>query len=350
MVGRAATQSSSRHRSPQRKATEMQNEWAEEHLNQSNLPNWQPAQSTVPANNMQNIDGFSDGWKSEEEASLPAATASLSIDTALTPSLALNSVSYDVDAGEIGIKGGNQTRQQSNVQRLANGIQEDSNNGDGLGLVAQDEAALSNPDGTVGGGGGGVAFVPPSSASIDIPSAGTRGLHSPARSQDILSVAKSNDSLRRNSTSSSPRKSVDAKQAGTSPSYPQRDSKSPIFSPFGRKKSGPSTTSTSARGGGSNSVQPVNGYTPTLTKSQTISQMQSVFNDSQKIAYVGLCYLSIYIHRKKRLENAKNAVSSFDKWSKTIMVISMAALNYLHSELGKTLYLSRLAACGTNHD
>ena len=270
---------------------------------------------------MQNIDGFSDGWKSEGEASLPVATASLSIDTTLTPSLALNSVSYDEDAGEIGSKGGNQKSLQSNVQRLAKGIQEDSNIGSGLGLVTQDEAALSNPDGTVGGGEGGVAIVPPSSASIDIPSAGARGLHSPARSQDRLSVAKSNDSLRRNSTSSSPRKSVDAKGlAGTSPSNPQRDSKSPIFSPFGRKKSGPSTTSTSARGGGSDSAQPVNGYTPTLTKSQTISQMQSVFNDSQKIAYVGLCYLSIYIHRKKRLENVKNAVASFDKWSKTIMV------------------------------
>jgi hypothetical protein len=41
------------------------------------------------------------------------------------------------------------------------------------------------------------------------------------------------------------------------------------------------------------------------SKSQTLSQIQSIFNDSQKIAYVGLCYLSISDFKSKMLKDQK---------------------------------------------
>ena len=119
-------------------------------------------------------------------------------------------------------------------------------------------------------------------------------------SNNRLSVRKSHDSLK---DSGSKRSSDSARTSAV------RDSKSPVFSPFDSKKSG--STSTSKKLYSSS-------YTP--SKSQTLSQIQSVFNDSQKIAYVGLCYLSICSHRKNRLVGSKHAMESFDNWSKKIMV------------------------------
>jgi hypothetical protein len=55
------------------------------------------------------------------------------------------------------------------------------------------------------------------------------------------------------------------------------------------------------------------------TKSHTLSSIQNLFTDSQKIAYVGLCYLSIADFRKKRLESHKKALQSFDKWAEIFM-------------------------------
>jgi hypothetical protein len=55
------------------------------------------------------------------------------------------------------------------------------------------------------------------------------------------------------------------------------------------------------------------------SKSQTLSQIQSIFNDSQKIAYVGLCYLSISDFKSKMLKDQKKASASYDKWSTAFM-------------------------------
>nr|KAJ3421114.1 hypothetical protein HK105_004453 [Polyrhizophydium stewartii] len=58
---------------------------------------------------------------------------------------------------------------------------------------------------------------------------------------------------------------------------------------------------------------------PVTSKSQTISNIQSVFTDTQKIAYVGLCYLCISHFRKNRLENFKKAAAAYDRWSQQFM-------------------------------
>ncbi|KAJ3274251.1 hypothetical protein HDV01_003324 [Terramyces sp. JEL0728] len=55
------------------------------------------------------------------------------------------------------------------------------------------------------------------------------------------------------------------------------------------------------------------------SKSQSLNEIQRVFTDSQKIAYVGLCYLSIYNYKRQRLEGFKKAKSSYDKWSEKFM-------------------------------
>ncbi|KAI8927916.1 hypothetical protein BC831DRAFT_152320 [Entophlyctis helioformis] len=58
---------------------------------------------------------------------------------------------------------------------------------------------------------------------------------------------------------------------------------------------------------------------PFTSKSQTISNIQNVFTDTQKIAYVGLCYLCIAHIRKTRLEKFKKAAAAYDKWAEQFM-------------------------------
>lgn len=53
-------------------------------------------------------------------------------------------------------------------------------------------------------------------------------------------------------------------------------------------------------------------------KSQTLSNIQNVFTDSQKIAYVGLCYLAMN-EAKNRLKDRKNAFDSCEKWIQIFM-------------------------------
>jgi hypothetical protein len=54
------------------------------------------------------------------------------------------------------------------------------------------------------------------------------------------------------------------------------------------------------------------------SKSHTLSSIQDLFTDSQKIAYVGLCYLSIADYKKK-VEPYKKALQSFEKWAEIFM-------------------------------
>ncbi|KAJ3045078.1 hypothetical protein HDV00_011803 [Rhizophlyctis rosea] len=56
-----------------------------------------------------------------------------------------------------------------------------------------------------------------------------------------------------------------------------------------------------------------------VTKSKKIGQMQNVFTESQKIAYVGLCYLSIVHFRATRLNGMKKATQAYDEWAKKFM-------------------------------
>ena len=66
------------------------------------------------------------------------------------------------------------------------------------------------------------------------------------------------------------------------------------------------------------SYTPINDSTPT-TQSQTLSSIQNVFDDSQKIAYVGLCYIIMFQYKKQRLGKFRKALSSFEKWSVEFM-------------------------------
>jgi hypothetical protein len=64
---------------------------------------------------------------------------------------------------------------------------------------------------------------------------------------------------------------------------------------------------------------PKNESTPTYnSKSKTISHFQDIFNDSQKIAYVGLCYLTIHNHQKT-IKDLKKSHQSYTKWSTELM-------------------------------
>ncbi|KAJ3172233.1 hypothetical protein HDU88_007051 [Geranomyces variabilis] len=56
-----------------------------------------------------------------------------------------------------------------------------------------------------------------------------------------------------------------------------------------------------------------------ITKSQKISSMQNIFTESQKIAYVGLCYLSIVQKQKSDLKGLKKANESYAKWAEAFM-------------------------------
>lgn len=58
-----------------------------------------------------------------------------------------------------------------------------------------------------------------------------------------------------------------------------------------------------------------------VNKSARIGSLQTIFTDSQKIAYVGLCYLSLHLHKSSRLANKTQikARRSFDEWAKMLM-------------------------------
>ncbi len=58
--------------------------------------------------------------------------------------------------------------------------------------------------------------------------------------------------------------------------------------------------------------RPADRETPVLSQSQTLSDIQSVFNEAQKIAYVGLCYTLMYIYKKTRLKDQRRALMSFE--------------------------------------
>ena len=52
-------------------------------------------------------------------------------------------------------------------------------------------------------------------------------------------------------------------------------------------------------------------------KSQTLSNIQNIFSDAQKIAYVGLCFLAMN-EAKSRLKS-KSAIENFEKWIQIFM-------------------------------
>ena len=56
-----------------------------------------------------------------------------------------------------------------------------------------------------------------------------------------------------------------------------------------------------------------------VTKSRKIANIQNVFTESQKIAYVGLCYLSIVHFRTTRLQGMKKATQAYDEWANQFM-------------------------------
>ncbi|KAJ3066194.1 hypothetical protein HDU98_010492, partial [Podochytrium sp. JEL0797] len=67
---------------------------------------------------------------------------------------------------------------------------------------------------------------------------------------------------------------------------------------------------------------------PVITKSHQLSHIQSIFSDSQKIAYVGLCYLEIHSTKEKRLSLANNvAAQSYHAWADRFMLMLYAFLD-----------------------
>lgn len=57
---------------------------------------------------------------------------------------------------------------------------------------------------------------------------------------------------------------------------------------------------------------------PTASQAETLSEIQGLFNESQKIAYVGLCYALIYNYKKNRFPSTssdKRALVHYEKWS-----------------------------------
>ncbi|KAJ3254351.1 hypothetical protein HK103_007233 [Boothiomyces macroporosus] len=81
----------------------------------------------------------------------------------------------------------------------------------------------------------------------------------------------------------------------------------------------------------------------TPSKSQSLSDIQQVFTDPQKIAYVGLCYLSIFNYKKQRLEGFKQAKNSYDKWAEKFMEKLYVYLELVPEE---RLMIESLAAHG----
>lgn len=56
-----------------------------------------------------------------------------------------------------------------------------------------------------------------------------------------------------------------------------------------------------------------------VTKSQKISHIQNIFTESQKIAYVGLCYLSVVHNKKSDIKSMKKANESYSQWAESFM-------------------------------
>ncbi|KAJ3278037.1 hypothetical protein HK104_002712, partial [Borealophlyctis nickersoniae] len=56
-----------------------------------------------------------------------------------------------------------------------------------------------------------------------------------------------------------------------------------------------------------------------VTKSKKIATMQDIFTESQKIAYVGLCYLSIVHFKTTRLKGLKKATAAYEAWAENFM-------------------------------
>lgn len=75
------------------------------------------------------------------------------------------------------------------------------------------------------------------------------------------------------------------------------------------------------------SIQPI-------SKSQKIVSLQNSFTESQKTAYVGLCYLICTHHKHSRLLVLKNkkAISSYEKWLDCLMEKLYTYLDFAHEE------------------
>lgn len=71
-----------------------------------------------------------------------------------------------------------------------------------------------------------------------------------------------------------------------------------------------------------------------MTKSQKIVSLQNTFTESQKIAYVGLCYLICTRFKHTRLLPLKNkkAMTSYEKWLDTFMENLYTYLDFAHEE------------------
>ncbi|KAJ3088414.1 hypothetical protein HK102_008808 [Quaeritorhiza haematococci] len=88
-----------------------------------------------------------------------------------------------------------------------------------------------------------------------------------------------------------------------------------------------STTSSGAAAGSSDNEDDSDAMTVSykppvarpLTKSEKIGALQSIFTEKQKIAYVGLCYLSVVAYEKSRLKGFKKAKKSFEQWCDQFM-------------------------------
>ncbi|KAJ3023945.1 hypothetical protein HKX48_009153 [Thoreauomyces humboldtii] len=90
-----------------------------------------------------------------------------------------------------------------------------------------------------------------------------------------------------------------------------------------------------------------------ITKSQKISGIQSVFTENQKVAYVGLCYLSIVQHRRTDIKSLRKATESYNKWAdafmeklylfldisveERVMIASLSSHGLVPSDLSKSL-------------
>ncbi|KAJ3395267.1 hypothetical protein HDU84_000034 [Entophlyctis sp. JEL0112] len=77
---------------------------------------------------------------------------------------------------------------------------------------------------------------------------------------------------------------------------------------------------------------------PVITKSHQLNHIQSIFNDSQKIAYVGLCYLEIHSQRERRERAAgapgvsKTASAAYEAWAARFMQMLYAFLDVNEAE------------------
>jgi hypothetical protein len=72
---------------------------------------------------------------------------------------------------------------------------------------------------------------------------------------------------------------------------------------------------------------------PIITKSAKLSNIQSLFNDSQKMAYIGLCYLSIVQYRNRlTAKEQKSSLKAFNGWADIFMERLYASINVSKEE------------------